>query len=177
VPPPKRKATNGPPGDPKPKRPMMSVNPPVEVTASVGAYRTVALTQAIRVVAHLLGDAAVRVASAFTPPEWGVIARSFQGRQVEPEHPMPGHSLARIVERSHHHYRTGSSLGKGADQAVEKVVARLEKLEYLDAWAVIIACQFYWDRQDQLESEPDFKWWELPQRRELIERRPGGNSE
>jgi hypothetical protein len=151
-----------------PKRPMMSVNPPRDVTPAVGGYRTVPLTQAIRIVAHMLGEAATRVAPSFSPQEWDVIAKSFQGRTVEPEHPMPGHSLARIVERSHHFYKTGARLGENADQDVANLVARLETLDYLNAWAVIIACQFYWDWQDRLESEPGFKWWDLADRRELL---------
>jgi hypothetical protein len=147
---------------------MMSVNPPFEVGCAVGEYRTRPFNQAIRIVAQLLGDAAVAVAKKFTPAEWAVIAASYEDRTIEPENSQPGYALARLVGRAHHRYQTGAPLGKNPDKATGELIQKLEALDYLESWAVIVACQFRDYYQDLNDGDP---WWSLAFRKEKIAER------
>src|SRR5262245_50614435 len=166
---------------PQPKRQsvtrklMMSVYPPPEVACAVGEYNVTAFNQAIRIVAQVLGDAAVTAATRFTSTEWAVIADSFGEREVEPEETKPGSVLARAVERAHHRYKTGAPLGKNPDKAVADLAAKLDALSYLEAWAVIMAGQFHADPNHAVK-EGD-QWWDLAFRRKEIAVRMRGREE
>jgi hypothetical protein len=177
---------------PRPPRPaarrkgMMSVNPPFEVTAALGGYRTRTLTEAVRITAQLLGEAAVEVASMFSPDEWWVLAEAYADRLIEPENPSPGYTLARLVERAQSRYRVAEKLaslseggaGKDANNGHKVVAAlarRLERLSYLHAWAVIVACQV---RQAHYhELKPGDPWWDLAFRRNFIKPRQAAEDE
>jgi hypothetical protein len=145
---------------------VMSVSAPFEVAAPLGGYRTVTLTQAIRVAAQLLGDATVAVSDMFTPAEWQVIAESFQNRAIEPEIPTPGYVLGTYVERASHRRVFAERLGENPQKALNSLIKRLENLSYVHAWAVIIACQFY--SQFCTKIEEGDPWWRLPYRHEKI---------
>lgn len=149
------------------RKTMMSVYPPYEVACAVGEYRVTAFNQVIRIGAQLLGDAAVAVAPRFTEAEWGVIATAFSD-EIPPEDTQPGATLARQVDRAHHRYRAGLPLGKNADKAVVDLVARLERLSYLEAWAVVIACQFRADPEYADNVRDGGQWWDLGFRRNAI---------
>lgn len=157
MPPPKRGAKKG----------MMSVNPPYEVASALGDYRTVPLTQAIRIAAQLIGDAALIVAEKFTPDEWAIVAHAYEDRVIEPEDTQPGPALARHVDRHHSRYRLGEPLAKRDKHAVEKLITRISELDYLEAWAAIIACQFRWQFVTTLK--PEDPWWSLAFRKQFLE--------
>jgi len=153
----------------KDSRGLMSVNPPYEIAAAVGGYRTVVLTQGLRVLAHMLSDAAVDIAPLFSPEEWGLLAEAWQEKAIEPELPNPGYNLARIVQRAHTHYRIGDRLTgpeKKQSQLMEKLVSRLEALTYAQAWAILAACQWRWDYYKELK--PEDPWWDLAFRRQVV---------
>ena len=154
------------PPERKAQKSMMSVNPPYEVSAALGDYRTVTLTQAVRCAAQLFGDAALEVASKFTPEEWELLAEAYQDRTIEPELHNPEHILADMVERAHARYNIGATLKtKPADteKAVASVVERIRELDYCQAWAVVIACQFRW--RCPVEGK---QWWKLEYRRQYL---------
>jgi hypothetical protein len=144
----------------------MSVSAPFEVAAALGGYRTVTLTQAVRVAAQLLGDATCEVSNHFSPAEWQVLAESFHDRAIDPEMPTPGYVLARFVERASHRSGILDRLGENPQKALNSLIRRLENLSYTHAWAVIIACQFY--SQFRTKIEEGDPWWGLSYRHEKI---------
>lgn len=156
-----------------PAKGKMSVEAPFEVAPALGGFRTTAFNQAIRVCAQLLADAAVDAAEKFTADEWWVLAESYQDRAIEPENPTPGYVMARLVERANSLYRVTARLGDKADKAVGSIVRRLEHLSYINAWGVLIACQFYWEYRSEIEDGD--RWWEIPYRREKIKPRQQNN--
>src|SRR5262245_15204628 len=88
----------------------MSVYPPAEVAAALGAFKTVELTQAIRIAAQILGQAATEVAALFSPAEWAVLAEVLADRLVEPELPHPGTLLADLVAQAASRFGLGAGV-------------------------------------------------------------------
>lgn len=153
----------------KSKKGTMTVNPPLEVGSVLGGFKTTTLTQAVRIAAQILGDAAEQVGGMFSDEEWWVLAESHQERSIEPETPTPGYVMARLVERAQSRYEVASKFGedvKAQQAALKSLVKRLENLTYLQAWATLIACEFYHAYRDAI---PDgAKWWKIVFRRSII---------
>ena len=142
----------------------MSVYPPAEVAAALGAFKTVELTLAIRVAAQLLGQAAAEASALFSPAEWAVLADTLEDRAVEPEVPNPGPLLAELVQQAA--ARFGVAGGLDGKKGAAPLVERLRALTYPQAWAVLIAVRF---RREQAERiEDGAQWWDLPVRWRLL---------
>lgn len=143
---------------------LMSVNPPDDVAASLGDTKTVQFNQAIRIASVVLGDAAKEVAARFTPGEWKFLAEVLENRSIEPEQPDPGSLLASYINRAFDLY--GADLSTNKDAKATAVAEKLGQLGYLETWAVMVACQFYWKYGD--EFPPATRWWELGPRHSFL---------
>lgn len=140
----------------------MSVYPPAHVAVPLGGYRTKPLSNGIRMAAHLVANAAVNVASRFAPVEWEYVYKSFNGREVEPESNRPGHHLAEAVEQHHARFGAKDVLdGKDVEKSVSKLCDKLRQLDYLQAWAMLIAIR--WREEYDHETAKD-GWWTLAYR-------------
>ena len=135
---------------------QMSVNPPWDVGPVLGGYRTVTLTQAVRIAAHLLAEATSEVARMFTPAEWDLIAEALKVRVFEPEAPNPAAFLASLIGRAQLLYEPREPASK--DKAGAPLLDRVSQLSYLQAWAVVMAAQFRWEVAESLKDGEH--WWE-----------------
>lgn len=153
---------SGPRRKPARSRDMMSVYPPKSVGPALGGYRSVPFSQALRIAAHVLAEANLLVAKKLTPKEWDYVYQSMLGRSVDPEASRPGGYLAEVVQATHTHYGMGSELGgKDPASAVEALAKKLQDLDYLQSWAVIISCTW---RQEMEPESAAAEWWTLRHR-------------
>jgi hypothetical protein len=136
-----------------------SVYPPWVCGQILGGSSSRAFTQAIRCWAHLIAETAPQVAPLFSPEEWDVLARASASRHWDwdPESARPGdalfESLRRLVQ-----LRDPGGL---ANIDWEDLAARLRRLNYVQAWAVITALQW----RHQAGARAKGEWWTLPARR------------
>jgi hypothetical protein len=149
---------------------MTSVYPPGDVAPALGGLYSTELGLAIRIAAHILAGAAAAVVEKFNEAEWRLIVRVLHDRHVDPENPSPGPIIARLVERAYSLYGDGVGPGRGSAKQMESLVSNIDELDYLEAWAVLIAGRFYWRHVDQLEEMKDCKWWTLAGRRDFYVR-------
>ncbi len=153
-----------------------------------------ALNQAIECWATLLGRATADNHKSFHEPnldregprgfgEWSMLAEVLKGIRFDPEFMNPGRLIASAVEDAHRLENLGqrfylyetdttvSSIFKDREPEIDSSVTRLvEKLQnpefdYVHAWAVIVAVQWYWEHNKGLEPLMD-PWWTLGFRRE-----------
>lgn len=148
---------------------------------SVWAYsdRTEAIEHAASCWAWTLEHAAASVGRRFTGEEWSLVADVCNGREwpYGPHGGSPGPLLAQEVADGCHrgmHYRwlSGSDLPAlalppdaraGADERARDLIRRLAALEYVEAWAVVRAVCWFWQRND---VGTDVEWWRPEVRRE-----------
>jgi hypothetical protein len=144
----------------------MTCYPPAEVAAAVGRFATTELTQAIRIAAHLLGQAGGEVAVTFSPDEWGVLAEVLEDAVLMPEVSTPGAVLADLTEQA----ASRLGLGRSPDGKPPKegaIADRLRRLTYPQAWAVLIAVKFRKEHADRIPEGA--RWWELPVRWQVLQ--------
>lgn len=153
-------------GRKRPGRIPMTVYPPAEVAETLGDCKTTTLTQVIRFATQVLGDATVAVEREFTPVEWQVIAETFQNRAIEPEIPTPGYVLGTYVQRASHRRLFAERLGENPQKALNSLIKRLENLTYVQAWAVIVACEFYQMYASEIDDKD--QWWTLSYRAQKV---------
>ncbi len=114
--------------------------------------------------------------------EWSLIAEALKDKRFDPEFANPEQLLATAVEDAHRlEYIGAKCLDRGEhdstiikdkpiDAAVNEVVKKLRNLEYVHAWAVIVAVQWFWEHHDEGIDIKEDPWWTLAFRRQWKER-------
>jgi hypothetical protein len=132
----------------------MTVYPPLECAAVLGAFKTRELTVAVNCATHVLGVAAVEVAGTFSPGEWGLIASVLEDKVVDHDLAEPGPALGQMVETA------CARFGLAAADALPAPLAdRLRALTYAQAWAVLISLRFR--KVNARHLEPGMRWWDV----------------
>src|SRR5206468_1688739 len=99
--------------------------------------------------------------------------------QFSTQYPNPGELLASSVahtwlsseffggEEYTEEYRRGlEEYARGLEVTVKELVGKLRNLDYVHAWALIVAIQWFWDHQHEgidIKKDP---WWTLAFRRQ-----------
>jgi hypothetical protein len=172
-----------------------SVYPAPKATEIVGTSAS-ALNQAIECWAALLTRAAADNEKTLSQGEWinGVVriglkqwsflAHALKDRPFDPDYANPGDLLATAVEDTHRFechlthkfFVTGTdfeNIPEEADADVKRLVGTLRKLDYAQAWAVIVAVRWFWDHHDEgIDIEED-RWWTLAFRRQRHQKHSG----
>src|SRR5262249_46627177 len=141
---------------------MYSIYPDPRVTAIIGV-RVHEIHQGLTCWAVLLARATVDNASEFSKQEWAAMAEALSRTTPGPELAGPGEFLALLL--------------KDAD-AIEGIAAKykvdvaalgkkLAKLDYVHAWAVITAVEWYKDNQERVS--PSDPWWTLDFKRRTVD--------
>jgi hypothetical protein len=115
--------------------------------------------------------------------EWSFLACVLKDRPFDPEYANPGELLATAVEDAHRFenaavkwFVTGTdfeNIQAEADADVGMLVEKLRKLDYVHAWAVIVAVQWFWEHHDGgIDIEKD-SWWKLAFRRQWHQEHSG----
>jgi hypothetical protein len=144
------------------KNKVYTIYPDPRVTAIIG-IRVSEIHAALDCWAILLARATVDNAGEFTKQEWAALAEALSRTRPSPELANPGDFLALIL--------------KDAD-AVEGIAAKhkvdiaslgkkLAKLDYVHAWAVITAVEWYKDNKDRVS--PSDPWWTLDFKRRTVD--------
>ena len=114
--------------------------------------------------------------------EWALMAEALKDMRFDSEFTNPGQLLATAVEDAHRLEYIGAKCldwgecdstiikEKHIDAAVNKVVEKLRNLDYVHAWAVIVAVQWFWEHHDEGIDIKENPWWTLPFRRQWKER-------
>lgn len=153
-----------------------------------------ALNQAVECWAALLARATARNADTFwnashfqVPPgvgslddhqgidEWCLLAELLKDIRVEPEFPNPGELLrtafedAQTLEKIGNKWFSsefdGEDAARGLDRGVKRLTEKLATLDYVHAWALITAVQWYWHHSEATDFRKD-SWWTLAFRRQ-----------
>lgn len=174
----------------KSDRKKLTVYPDPSALAIVGDT-TPALNQAVECWARVIAEATHANATAFSRPEWNFLADCCNGLILDTGVGNPAVYLYAEAEDGHRLNRTGDKwfggdgadlegslkrLGAGkatkgtrtADAAVAGLVKRLQQLDYVHAWAMLMAIQFFWDHPSDIDHQ-EHDWWTLPFRRALAE--------
>jgi hypothetical protein len=109
--------------------------------------------------------------------EWGLLTEVLKGKNFDPEFASPGHLIATSIEDAHRLEDTGrkwfdsvldmEDYENGLQGAVSDFVKRLQELDYVHAWALIVAVQWYWEHHDKIDVRKD-AWWTVQFRREHL---------
>ena len=103
--------------------------------------------------------------------EWSLIARALMGLRFDPDFGNPGYLLAAGVADAHRLEYIGAACldwcgndstvikDKHIDAAVVGVVEKLSCLDYVHAWAVIVAVQWFWEHSDEGINVKNDQWW------------------
>src|SRR5262249_6697860 len=110
--------------------------------------------------------------------EWCVLAEALKNKRFDPDFGNPGDLLATSVEDAHRVENAADkyfsmdlpeddySSIKLLDETVGELVKKLRNLDYVHAWGVILAVQWFWEHQDEgLDCKKD-DWWTLAFRRQ-----------
>jgi hypothetical protein len=120
--------------------------------------------QADRVISNMLGKLCQM-------NEWSLMAEALKGVRFDPDFGNPGYLLAAAVEDAHRlEYIGADSLDWGEhdstvikdkhiDAAVTAVVEKLSRLDYVHAWAVIVAVQWFSEHHDDGIDVKNDLWW------------------
>jgi hypothetical protein len=114
--------------------------------------------------------------------EWCVLADALRERRFDPEFANPAELLATAVEDADRFENIGSKWfswdgpGGDVDVYVQKLAKKVRELKYPEAWAVIIAVQWYWENSGNIDLRGD-PWWTLGFRRSRAEKQAGEKRE
>jgi hypothetical protein len=93
--------------------------------------------------------------------EWSLLAEALKGLHFDPEFAHPGLLVAAAVEDAHRlEFMGHKCINPGecdgtvlkpehVDAEVQKTVEKLRSLDYVHAWAVIVAVRWFWEHQDE----------------------------
>jgi len=108
--------------------------------------------------------------------EWCLMAELLKGMDIEPEFPNPGELLVTGLEDAHLLEKVGEKWfhtfddddwSRGLKSCVETLKKKLRGLDYIHAWALIAAVQWYWRHSDKIDFRKD-PWWTLAFRRKPL---------
>lgn len=99
-----------------------------------------ALTEAAECWAECVTRAGAEVAGRLAPAEWHYLADMLRGTRMEPSFGDPGAILAADAADADAHEGLGEKWG--ADPAA--LAGKLAGLSYAQAWAVVLACRWFW---------------------------------
>ena len=132
------------------KQRQSTVWPQPGAVATLGGYRARWLNQAIECWAALLAPAARAVAEQFDAGQWQILAAALSERRFDPAVSQPGLLLA-------------DALTPPVSKPAQVLARACGELDYVHAWAVIWAVQWYWDNVETIKKgEP---WWDVDYRR------------
>jgi len=115
--------------------------------------------------------------------EWSLTARAMKGLRFDPDFGNPGYLLAAAVEDAHRLEYIGADCldwcgndstvikDRQIDASVAGVVEKLSRLDYVHAWAVIVAVQWLWEHYDEGINVKDDLWWTPAFRRQWRSKR------
>jgi hypothetical protein len=108
--------------------------------------------------------------------DWALLAIVLREMRFDPDFANPGELIATAVEDAHRLEKIGRQwftsdgdiLWKEVDAAVGKLVDNLrsKEFDYPHAWAVIVAVNWFWERQGKGIDIKDDPWWTLAFRRQ-----------
>ena len=137
------------------KNKVYTIYPDPRVTAIIG-MRVSEIHAALDCWAILLARATVdNAAGEFTKQEWAALAEALTRTRPSPELASPGDFLALVLKDA------DAIEGIAAKHKVDiaSLGTKLAKLDYVHAWAVITAVEWYKDNKDRVSaSDP---WWTL----------------
>lgn len=136
----------------KPPRKLISVYP-APWAVQVVRQSSVTFNQAIECWAQVVAKATQKVEDAFSPDEWACIAAGVSRYRFDTKLAEPGKTLAMILKQPE--WISGAAAA-GVETA--SLRQRLEKLDFVSAWAVIWACSFHQAHPSVVE------WWKLSER-------------
>jgi hypothetical protein len=103
--------------------------------------------------------------------EWWLIAEAIKHMRFDPEFAYPGHVLASAVEDANKldyignkcldwgHADSSVIKDKHVDVLVNKAIDKLRNLDYVHAWAVIVAIQWLWAHHEFGIDLKEDRWW------------------
>jgi len=109
--------------------------------------------------------------------EWCVLADTLREVDFDPEFARPSELIAAAVEDANKLENVGSkwfsmdlppeeySEVELADQRVGELAKKLRELDYVHAWAVILAVRWYWDHFEEGVDISKDAWWTMAFRR------------
>jgi hypothetical protein len=148
-------------GSTKKGRKLLTLYPNVRALQVLGTTAG-HLNQSLECWANLVARAGVENARRFLPDEWLYLADCCNGTVWEPDFSDPGRLLAEQVREADHFDALGARWLTGPAD-VPELAEKLSGLNYAQAWAVIIAVQFFWDNRDEINVPAD-EWWTVPYR-------------
>ncbi len=101
--------------------------------------------------------------------DWGLMANVLRNTLVDPDFANPRELLATAVEDTHRLEKVGREWfwsecdieWKEVDAAVQELVEKLRSkdFDYVHAWALIGAVQWFWEHHDKGINIKDDSWW------------------
>jgi hypothetical protein len=132
------------------KRRQSTVWPQPGAVATLGGYRARWLNQSIEWWSALLAQASREVAEQFDAAQWQQLAAALSERVFDPAVSRPGLLVA-------------DALTAQTSKPAQALARTCADLDYLHAWAVIWAVQWYWDNVEEIKKGD--AWWEVDYRR------------
>lgn len=145
-------------GSTKKGKRVLSVYPHLRALQVLGRSAA-GLNQALECWADLVGRATDRNAERFGPEEWCYLADCGNGTLWEPAFANPGALLAHQVRDADAFEGLGAKWLRGPAE-VSALAEKLAGLGYAEAWAVILAVQFFWDHHEAIDVQGQ-EWWTL----------------
>jgi hypothetical protein len=121
------------------------------------------LNRALEVHSQQIVRATVSVSQLLSRGEWSYLADCFNGTIHEPRFSDIGDCLAQSVEDQDEFYQTGTKWGVDA----AALAAKLRQLSYIEAWAVVTAVSWFWERHDCIDFDHD-DWWTIEMRLKAV---------
>jgi hypothetical protein len=139
-------------------RKTLTVYPTARALSVLGTG-TPGLNQALECWADLIARASVENAKRFRSEEWQYLADCANGIRWEPTVANPGKGLAQQASDAHELEGPGSKwLARSSEVAA--LAKKLGQLSYVEAWALILAVQSFWDNHERIDREKE-EWWSL----------------
>jgi hypothetical protein len=132
------------------KRRQSTVWPQPGAVTTLGGYRARWLNQSIECWSALLAQASREVAEQFDETQWQLLAKALSERVFIPAVSRPGLLVA-------------DALAAQTSKPAQALARTCADLDYLHAWAVIWAVQWYWDNVEGIKKGD--AWWDVDYRR------------
>jgi hypothetical protein len=121
------------------------------------------LNRALEVQSELIARATAAISEQFSRGEWSYLADCFNGTIFEPRFSNLGDSLAHSVEDQDEFYQTGTKWGVDA----AALAVKLRQLSYIEAWAVVTAVSWFWERHAHIDFD-HADWWTIEMRLKAV---------